>query len=108
MDRQEGGEPNPFNTIDVLNCLRCAHEGCTNVPGWGKDGERPTMCSEHATSSMTEVVQLRCREDNCTSRRTFGFESATAQLCAAHKVDGMVDLMKRRSQVKTQHDPEKV
>lgn len=101
MERPDGGEPDPSDTIDVLKCLRCKHEGCTNVPSYGYRGEDPILCSEHATPVMMEVVALRCREPHCTSRRTFGFDGATAEYCAEHTQEGMVDLMKRRTQVKT-------
>lgn len=101
MENPDGGEPDLSNTIDVLSCLRCGREGCTNVPSWGHAGEGPTFCSEHATPVMVQVVALRCQEPNCNARRTFGFDCATAQLCGTHKLGGMVDLMKRRSQVKT-------
>lgn len=100
MDKIGGGEPDPTNAIDVLRCLRCGHEGCTNVPSWGYPREVPTLCSEHATPAMVQVVALCCEESSCNSRRTFGFDGGEAQLCAKHKLDGMVDLMKRRSQVK--------
>lgn len=96
---QGGGEPNPTDTVDVLKCLRCAQDGCTNVPGYGYQGEGPTMCSEHATPVMVAIVSLRCEHPQCNARRTFGFDGSEARLCAAHKLDGMVDLMKRRSQV---------
>lgn len=99
MDNTGGGEPNTSDTIDVLKCLRCGQEGCTNVPGFGYQGEGPTLCSEHATPVMVNLVPLCCEQPNCSSRRTFGFDGAGARLCAAHKHDGMVDLMKRRSQV---------
>lgn len=100
MDNTGGGEPDTSDTIDVLKCLRCGHEGCTNVPGFGYPGDGPTLCSEHATPVMVQVVSLRCDHPGCNARRTFGFDGAAARLCAAHKEDGMVDLMKRRSQVR--------
>lgn len=99
MDNTGGGEPNTSDTIDVLKCLRCGQEGCTNVPGWGYQGEGPTLCSEHATPVMVQTVPLCCEHGECSSRRTFGFDGSLARLCAGHKLDGMVDLMKRRSQV---------
>lgn len=99
MDNTGGGEPDTTDTIDVLKCLRCGQEGCTNVPGRGYQGEGPTMCTEHSTPVMVQIVHLRCEHGDCTARRTFGFDGASARLCAAHKLDGMVDLMKRRSQV---------
>lgn len=99
MDNTGGGEPDIHDTIDVLKCLRCGQEGCTNVPGLGYIGEGPTLCSEHATPVMEQIVPLRCEHADCSARRTFGFDGAVARLCATHKLDGMVDLMKRRSQV---------
>ena len=99
MDNTGGGEPDTQHTIDVLKCLRCGQEGCTNVPGFGYPGEGPTLCSEHATPVMEQIVPLRCEHADCNARRTFGYDGAAARLCAAHKLDGMVDLMKRRSQV---------
>lgn len=99
MDNTGGGEPDIHDTIDVLKCLRCGQEGCTNVPGMGYIGEGPTLCSEHATPVMEQIVALRCEHADCNARRTFGFDGAVARACAAHKLDGMVDLMKRRSQV---------
>lgn len=103
MEKLDGGEPDTSDTIDVLKCLRCTQEGCTNVPSWGYAGHRPTLCSEHAAPNMVEVVPLCCRHTDCTSRRTFGYDGAAAQFCATHKLDGMVDLMKRRSQVNTRN-----
>lgn len=100
MDGQGGGEPDTSDTIDVLKCLRCSQEGCTNVPGLGYQGEGPTMCTEHASPAMLQIVLLRCESGNCSARRTFGFDGGPARFCAAHKLDGMVDLMKRRSQVR--------
>lgn len=98
------GEPDPSSTIDVLKCLRCAHQGCTNVPSWGHEGRRPILCSEHASADMVQVVELRCQEPDCKSRRTYGFDGDAAQYCAAHKLEGMIDLMKRRTQVKARDD----
>lgn len=100
MDNAGGGEPDTSDTIDVLKCLRCGQEGCTNVPGLGYQGEGPTMCTEHASPAMIQIVHLRCEHGDCTARRTFGFDGASARLCAVHKLDSMVDLMKRRSQVR--------
>lgn len=99
MDNTGGGEPDTSDTIDVLKCLRCGQDGCTNVPGFGYQGDGPTLCSEHATPVMVQVVALCCEHQGCNARRTFGFDGAPARLCATHKDDGMVDLMKRRSQV---------
>lgn len=99
MDNTGGGEPDTSDTIDVLKCLRCGQEGCTNVPGWGYQGAAPTLCSEHATPVMVQVVNLCCEHQGCNARRTFGFDGSQARLCATHKLEGMVDLMKRRSQV---------
>lgn len=99
MESTSGGEPNATDTIDVLKCLRCRQEGCSNVPGFGYPEEGPTLCSEHATTAMMQLVSLRCEQPGCNARRTFGFDGGDAKLCANHKVDGMVDLMKRRSQV---------
>ena len=99
MDNTGGGEPDTSDTIDVLKCLRCAQEGCTNVPGLGYQGEGPTMCTEHAAPAMVQIVHLRCEQGDCSARRTFGYDGGAARLCAIHKLDGMVDLMKRRSQV---------
>lgn len=101
MDNTGGGEPDPTDTIDVLKCLRCAQEGCTNVPSLGYQGEGPTMCTEHAAPAMLQIVHLRCEHGDCSARRTFGYDGGAAKLCAVHKLDGMVDLMKRRSQVGT-------
>lgn len=99
MDNTGGGEPDTSDTIDVLKCLRCAQEGCTNVPGLGYPGEGPTMCTEHAAPAMVQIVHLRCEQGDCSARRTFGYDGGASRLCAGHKLDGMVDLMKRRSQV---------
>lgn len=100
MDSSGRGEPDTADTIDVLKCLRCAQEGCTNVPGLGYQGQGPTMCTEHATPVMIQLVHLRCDHGDCSARRTFGFDGGPARFCAGHKADGMVDLMKRRSQVR--------
>ena len=98
MENTGGGEPNATDSIDVLKCLRCGQEGCSNVPAFGYHGEGPTLCSEHATPVMVQLVALRCEQAGCNARRTFGFDGGEARLCANHKLEGMVDLMKRRSQ----------
>ena len=46
---------------------KCAYQGCTKQPSYGKAGGKAGYCSGHAVDGMVDVKNnKRCGHDGCT------------------------------------------
>ena len=65
----------------------CSEQGCAKQPNFGKEGGKPTKCSDHKTGVMIDIRSKQCAQEGCAKQANFGVPGKHATHCTKHKDD---------------------
>jgi len=76
--------------IDMMYIKKTGCNQCNKMANYALPGQKASVCGDHATAGMIDVVNKRCDDLDCDIQAHFGIPGVSRSTCYEHKTAGMI------------------